>query len=555
MKAVGTLVWWLEPPGIAPRRVSWTLFFVAVAYGFLACAHGLSATAEGPNLRFVLQDVRGLLKKKSGLPLDVRGKADELERYYARKDSEVLWIKSERNRELISVLRGLTANGISDMDAALRRIEMRKQALNSEDTSLLALVELTFSATFIEAIENLRLGQTHLYRDKLHPRTLERFIYTDRVLALVAGGEPLNAILMRLEPQTPYYQAIRNKLMEYVAIQKRGGWPGMRPGPDLKEGSTGPRVADLRQRLEVSGYLASASGPNDLFDAALSQAVKEFQKQHNIPPTGVVNRSTLFSLNIPVRDRVAQLRANLERWRWFEDIPDGEHWVINTNTARLVLRKADGQQRKFALRVDSACEQAPAFDSVIDHIDVAPTYTFPGSLSARYILPVLQSKPNTLDSSLVVYADDSLSGVESVDWKSYSETNFPFAVSQNPGDKNLLGLFQLPLKHDRTVSIHGRPSKDPQLPVPRKLWPACVALSGSTDVRAELLAGLGVSLPDEVSETNADVRRRVDLPSPIPVIFHYGTVWLDPAVGLVFGADPLGLDASLANRLSNNASS
>jgi murein L,D-transpeptidase YcbB/YkuD len=80
-------------------------------------------------------------------------------------------------------------------------------------------------------------------------------------------------------------------------------------------------------------------------------------------------------------------------------------------------------------------------------------------------------------------------------------------------------------------------------------------LSGSTDVRAELLAGLGVSLPDEVSETNPVVRRRFDLPSPIPVIFHYGTVWLDPAVGLVFGADPLGLDASLAHKLSNNASS
>jgi murein L,D-transpeptidase YcbB/YkuD len=531
------------------------LFFVAVAYVFLACAHGLSATAEGPNVRFVLQDVRGLLKKKSGLPLDVRGKADELERYYARKDSKVLWMTSERNRELISVLRGLTANGISDMDAALRRVEMRQQALNSEDTSLLALVELTFSATFIEAIQNLRLGQIHLYRDKLHPRTLERFIYTDRVFALVAEGQPLNAILMRLEPQTPDYQAIRNKLMEYVAIQKRGGWPGLRPGPDLKEGSAGPRVADLRQRLEASGYMAAASGTNDFFDATLSQAVRQFQKQHNIPPTGVVNRSTLFSLNIPARDRVAQLRANLERWRWFEDIPDGEHWVINTNTARLVLRKADGTQRKFSLRVDSACEQVPAFDSMIDHIDVAPTYTFPGNLSSRYILPVLQSTPNTVDSSLVVYADDTLSGVGSVDWKSYSETNFPFVVSQNPGDKNLLGLFRLPLKHDRSVSIHGRPSTDPKLPVPRKLWPACVALSGSTDIKAELLAGLGVSIPDEVFEAKPVVRRRVELPSPIPVIFHYGTVWLDPAVGLVFGADPLGLDASLARKLSNNASS
>ena len=130
-----------------------------------------------PDSQFVLHDVRRLLKNMSGLPLDVRIQGAQLEQYYARNDAKMLWLQSERNSKLMSALAGLTTIGVTNMDAALTRIAIRKQAFKSEDTSLLALVELTFSATLVEAAQNLRLGQVHPYRDKLHPRTLQRFIH------------------------------------------------------------------------------------------------------------------------------------------------------------------------------------------------------------------------------------------------------------------------------------------------------------------------------------------------------------------------------------------
>jgi L,D-transpeptidase YcbB len=511
-----------------------------------------SAVAE-PNPKFVLQDVQKLLKNKSGLPLDVRTQATQLEQYYGRKDAKILWLESERNQELVSALSGLTTIGVTTMDAALARVEMRKQALKSEDTSILALVELTFSATLIEAAQKLRLGQMHLYRESLHPRTLQRFIYGDRLLALVASGQPLTPLLASLEPQIADYQAIRQKLIQYVAVQRNGGWPAITSGPDLKLGDAGPRVADLRQRLQTTGYLPPSSTSSDTFDEALTAALQTFQRQHAIQATGKLDRRTILTLNVPVADRVAQLITNLERWRWFEDVAAGTVWIINTNIARLELRASDRLRQAYVLKVDGTCEQLPAFDTTIYNVDLGPSYMFPQAIAARYILPVLQSKPESLDPSLTIYAGSTFQGVASVDWKSYSEANFPFSVTQSPGKTNVIGEFRFPLKDDARVSIHGRPTLDPQLPMPRSLWSACVALSGGADAVASLMGEAGIGQP--AADGTAVTSRRINLAAPIPVIFLYASVWLDPSGEVVFGPDPLGRDLPLFRKLTATSSS
>jgi murein L,D-transpeptidase YcbB/YkuD len=210
-------------------------------------------------------------------------------------------------------------------------------------------------------------------------------------------------------------------------------------------------------------------------------------------------------------------------------------------------------RQAYTLKVDGTCEQLPAFDSTIDHVDFEPSYTFPQAIAARYILPVLQSKPESLDPSLTIYAGSAFQGVASVDWKSYSEANFPFTVMQSPGKTNVIGEFQFPLKDDASVSIHGRPALDPHLPMPRNLWPACVALSGGGDAVASLMSEAGVGPP--AAGDTAENSRRINLAAPIPVIFLYASVWLDPSGDVVFGPDPLGRDLPLFRKLTATPSS
>lgn len=528
------------------RTLARSAVVLAIALGGLVSTDG---RADAQSRDMVIDDVRGSLTRKGGLPLDVRSEADQLAGYYARSDATLLWLESGRSDELIAALAELKAVGLADLDARLELLAARQQALRSTDSSFLALVELTFSAAVIHIAEGLRLGQMPLYRDELHPLTQARILRADLVLSRLAHGAPVKDVLASVEPRYPEYRAIRAKLLQYQTIAARGGWAELRAGSDLKEGDRGPRVADLRDRLVIEGYLSPPGTAGDVFDAGLSEAVRRFQSSHNMKPSGTVDRRTLLALNIPVRDRIRQLVANLERWRWFEEISEGEYWVVNSNASVMEVRTPQGAADRLALAVDSGCEQRPAFDSSIGAVEFGPAYLLPAAVAGRYVLPILQSKPQMLDPSFVIHADNELGAATAVDWASYTEANFPFTIVQSPGPHNLLGSFRIPIAGDSGVSIHGRPAGNSKGSLPRTAWPACVAVAEGPEKTGAFLLRIGSQVARGTTSAEDETSGRAVLGRPIRILFHYGTVWLDPSGDLVFGPDPAGLDDTLGKKI------
>src|SRR4051794_36716107 len=80
---------------------------------------------------------------------------------------------------------------------------------------------------------------------------------------------------------------------------------------------------------------AAAGGftPKDLastvYDAPLQAAVKRFQSYNGQTADGVVGESTRAALNIPAAERVNQIIANMERWRWMPDDLGERHVMVN----------------------------------------------------------------------------------------------------------------------------------------------------------------------------------------------------------------------------------
>jgi peptidoglycan hydrolase-like protein with peptidoglycan-binding domain len=64
--------------------------------------------------------------------------------------------------------------------------------------------------------------------------------------------------------------------------------------PVLKQGSSGPDVMTLQQKLIAAGYLAGTADGN--FGAATQAAVIKFQQAKNLPADGVVGASTWAAL-------------------------------------------------------------------------------------------------------------------------------------------------------------------------------------------------------------------------------------------------------------------
>ena len=90
-----------------------------------------------------------------------------------------------------------------------------------------------------------------------------------------------------------------------------------------------PHVALVRQRLAAQ---SAEGGKDDVYDQSLAEAVKAFQKAHDLKPNGVIDRKLRAALNEVVADTPDSKRwrilANMEKWRWMPD-DLGEFYVWN----------------------------------------------------------------------------------------------------------------------------------------------------------------------------------------------------------------------------------
>jgi murein L,D-transpeptidase YcbB/YkuD len=71
------------------------------------------------------------------------------------------------------------------------------------------------------------------------------------VLQSALDANAVEETLARLAPRHDAYRKLREALAEYRRIEREGGWAALPPGPTLRPGDRGERVAALRKRLAV----------------------------------------------------------------------------------------------------------------------------------------------------------------------------------------------------------------------------------------------------------------------------------------------------------------
>ena len=121
-------------------------------------------------------------------------------------------------------------------------------------------------------------------------------------------------LLATLSP-SPQYDALKKEATRYEAIVQAGGWERVPEAKGLKQGRTTAAVKSLKKRLLTEGYLPQETDlTSGLFDQPLTDAIKAYQRTHQMEETGVPDRSFWRSLNVPAQERLAQIRLNQKRW-------------------------------------------------------------------------------------------------------------------------------------------------------------------------------------------------------------------------------------------------
>ncbi len=352
------------------------------------------------------------------------------------------------------------------------------------------------------------------------------------------SGEPVepDPAATELEPQHAGYQRLREQLAHYLDIHARGGWPAFAAaGERLEPESESGEIQILRQLLEITGDLSSGQSGETAgrrYDAALEQGVRHFQERHGLAIDGIIGRATRAALAVPVEQRIAQLRINLQRWH---GLPHelGERYIV-VNTAAFQLQVHDGQRVPLSMRVivGTPERETPVFMEKLRYLVVNPYWRVPEKIAREDLIPALLEDHSYFERKgirvLSGWGDDAVE-VDStqVAWQDYAgKRGLPYHLRQDPGPDNSLGRIKFMLPNRYSVYLHDTPARGLFERPERAFSSGCIRIEDPLALARYVLGGgERTAWVLEAMLAYGDTRT-VMLPEPIPVYLLYHTAWV-----------------------------
>jgi murein L,D-transpeptidase YcbB/YkuD len=451
------------------------------------------------------------------------------EALYARRDFEPAWTDPEMVKQLYDQVLRSVEHGLNPDDFHARQLGARLNASSRwNDPMFRADTEILCTDALARLAVTLQFG-------KLDPADLDPAWNFSRKIARqdplaylnqVLETEAVASTLATLGPQNRYYRRFQTGLKKYRAIMAGGGWPTVSTGPVLEIGASGSRVADLRQRLRITGDLSESdpTDPNE-FDSRLDAAVKHFQVRHGIDADGKVGPRTIEELNVPVETRVNQLRASLERMRWvFRDLPD-RFLIVDIAGFHASLMENDEEAWATRVQVGKPFHATPIFKDTLTYLEFNPTWTIPPGILHKETLPAIRNDQNYLSRNniSVVTTSGKIVDPSTIDWPATATGGFPYMIRQEPGDGNALGRVKFMFPNQYMVYLHDTPSKGLFARSERAFSHGCIRTENPFDLAELLLRDQGWDRA-RIDGVLASLKTtRVNLEKPITVMLLYWT--------------------------------
>ena len=257
--------------------------------------------------------------------------------------------------------------------------------------------------------------------------------------------------------------------------------------PKISPGDTVPILPAILRRLKAIEEPDSSIHEveeDTIYGNQLVELIKRIQEKNNLAADGVMGYKTYRVINANSASRIDQIRANLERERWFKRPPyeDAPFIYVNLpsymvylyypdsvksmkvcigknlpdNYDALVMRYTDSG---WLHRLPKDME-TPQISARVSQIILNPTWTVPRSIIKNEMYWKMRRDPDYLeDNNYVVYDGDSLLDSRSVDWSRFKPDKVPYRIVQTPGPHNALGKVKYVFWNAFDIFMHDTPLK------------------------------------------------------------------------------------------------
>ena len=212
------------------------------------------------------------------------------------------------------------------------------------------------------------------------------------------ASDDIYAEIEKLKPTHRMYLALKQELARYRQAAAGTERVTIAQGKSIEPDTHDERVLALRTRLSISGDL----------DAAQDVVIRSLRRRRcrprysgsrnawDSPADGKIGARTITELNVPLDERIRQLRVNLDRGRvLLHDLP---HEFVVVNIAAYWVYLVRGQEIVWNARaqVGKTYRRTPMFRSDIDYLVLNPTWTVPPGIIRNDILPDARRDPASI---------------------------------------------------------------------------------------------------------------------------------------------------------------
>ncbi len=507
--------------------------FLSVAY---LSSSPVSAATHGYWNEFVQAPLAYRLSTQpTGADLNVRRDHAALVAFYTERDNRPVWIEDGKltaaaRRAIFFLSRsdrwGLDPESYITPSLALGFLE---PASGSE----VADAEVKMSMALLAYAR-------HAYAGRTVPREISSNLDIDpelpdpiAAITSLAGGGDVVESLIAFNPADTEFEVMRRELANLKIIASEGGWLTIGAGPTLKPGMRDDRVILLKQRFGIYMPPPIIADPAvvSLYEGDVVEAVRQYQEDNGLDADGIIGPATLSQLNMSVIDRIYQILANLERWRWLPRDRGDFYVQVDVPGYRVNIVK-DGEI-VFSTRVvvGKPDYQTAIFSDQIEHLVVNPFWNVPRSIATEEMLPRLRTDANyyinqnfeTLDPS-----SGQLINASTVNWSEISARNLPYRFRQRPGTNNALGNVKFMFPNRHAIYLHDTPAKNLFESSMRAYSHGCIRVYQPMAFAAALLANDSrVNLQRVQAGIRSGENRTMVLGDKIPIHITYITAWVE----------------------------
>jgi L,D-transpeptidase YcbB len=470
-----------------------------------------------------------------------------LQKFYESYGYSLPWVKgmepTAQAQQVIVLLlkadqKGLSADDYDGPRWRDRLAKLKPSASQSSETDALHF-DLALTVCVMRYISDLHIG-------KVNPRHFDfgldveakKYDLPEFLKDHVVDAADVGGILAQVEPPYPGYRRTIQALNTYLEFAKQYDAKPLPPlAKTIAPGDSYPGVPQLMQFLRLVGDLpsdANLAADGTVYQGALVDAVKNFQRRHGRDTDGHISAQTLTDLNVPLARSIRQMQLTL-------DIPEFR------------LRAYD-ENFKVALAMNVVVGKAyghgtPVFQDKMEYVVFRPYWSVPYSITKNELIPHIVRDPDYLvkKNFEVVNSRQEVvnSGSVSSDVLAQIRDGKLF-IRETPGPKNSLGLAKFIFPNNHNVYMHDTPAHELFSRSRRDFSHGCIRLEKPADLAVWVLRDdPGWDIDHVRVAMNGITTQQVNLAHPIPVLIVYATVVVTEDGVVHFFDDIYGHDAAL----------